>query len=251
MQDQDKYILQSVDTALMVLDLFGKHKELGVSEVAELMQIGKSTAFRVLTTLENRNYLIKQANAKYCLGLKMFSLGNIVKNRFAIRKAAKPYLHELGKQTGETAHLVVWFDEMNVIFVDKVLSSSSIRMDSYVGFNMNAHLTASGKALLSVRSDEQVRFYADHTVFERKTDKTIMTTAGLLKEIEQIRRNGYAIDDEESEVGLICYAAPVVDQYGNGVAAFSVSGPAHRMIEQRDNCIDWVRQMARELSGLL
>lgn len=251
MQDNEKYILQSVDNALMILELFGQHKELGVSEVAELMGIGKSTAFRTLTTLENRKYLYKMPNAKYSLGLKIYSLGHIVKNRIAIKDLVQPDLIKLSKMTGETAHLVVWYDERQVIFVDKVLSSSSIRMDSYVGFIMDAHLTASGKSLLSVLPDDKIRQYSDHMVFVQKTPKTIMTAAALFEEIYQVRRQGFSIDDEESELGLICYAAPIVDKMGTGIAAVSISGPAHRMIENRDNCAACIKQVAAEISDKL
>lgn len=251
MQDNDKYILQSVDNSLTVLELFGEYDELGVSEVAELMKIGKSTAFRILATLEHRNYLLKQNNLKYSLGMKVFSLGHVVKNRVAIRMMAHPYLQRLSKLTGETAHLVIWSDETQVVFVDKVLSSASIRMDSYVGFIMNAHLTASGKSLLSVASEDQLRYYTEHTLFERKTPNTIMSADDLLQEIAVIRQNGYAIDNEESEQGLICYAAPIVDKLGTGLAAVSISGPSHRMFEQRENCIKCVKQIAKEISQAL
>lgn len=251
MQDNEKYILQSVDNALMVLELFGKHKELGVSEVAELMGIGKSTAFRILATLENRKFIYKQPGSKYSLGLKIFSLGHIVKNRVAIKDLAHPYLAKLSHMTGETAHLVVWYDDSQVIFVDKVLSNASIRMDSYVGFIMNAHLTASGKALLSALPDEKIREYADHMVFTKKTPKTIMTAAALFEEIRKIRKEGYSIDDEESELGLICYAAPIIDKLGNGIASVSISGPSNRMIENREASTRCIRVLAKEISESL
>lgn len=251
MQDNDKYILQSVDNSLIVLELFAENKELGVSEVAELMNMGKSTAFRILTTLENRHYLHKQKNSKYCLGLKLFSLGHIVKNDILIKDFTYSYLTRLTNQTGETSHLVMWYDKNKVIFVEKVLSKASIRMDSFVGFTMNAHITASGKTLLAALSDDRIREYTDYMIFEPKTPNTIVTAAALIEEIRKIRENGYAIDNEENERGLICYAAAVYDSMGEAFGAISISGPTERMTENRDKNIQCLKMIAQEISNSL
>lgn len=251
MQDNEKYILQSVDNSLVVLELFGKYKELGVSEVSELMNIGKSTAFRILATLENRNYLLKQENSKYRLGLKLFSLGHVVRNELLIKNHAYPFLKKLTTMTGETSHLVIWYDTYNIIFIEKVLSSSSIRMHSHVGYVAKAHLTASGKALLSACPDDEVRYYADNTVFEQKTPTSIMTAAQLFSNIREIRENGYAMDDEESEAGLTCYAAPIIDPLGHAIASISISGPTQRMLEKQEVHINWVKQIADEMKNTL
>lgn len=251
MENSNRNILRSVENTLSVLDLFGVHEELGVSEVANLMGIGKSTAFRILTTLEVKKYLIKLPNMKYCLGIKLFSLGHIVKERHSLKAVATPYLKKLSEMTGETAHLVVWYDEQQVIFIDKYLSKSAISMKSFIGFIMPAHLTASGKVLLSGQTEDQLLDYAESVSYIQKTDYTIMNKEDLIKEINMIRENGYAIDREESEIGLICNAAPIIDHTGQTIGALSTSGPAHRMLENTSHNIHCVMEVAKEISDSL
>jgi len=247
----EQYILQSVDNALSVLELFIGHDELGISDVAELMQIGKSTAFRLLATLENRGYLLKLPNTRYCLGMKLFSLGTIVNKKLTIINLIHPFLEKLCHETGETAHLVIWYDEKQVIFIDKVLSSAAIRMDSYIGFIKAAHLTASGKALLSSLPEARLKEYAAHTVFTPATPNTILTASQLFRAMEDIRNNGYAIDDQESEPGLVCFAAPIIDATGQALAAVSFSGPSGRMMEHKERNIAILKRIASRIMSSL
>lgn len=248
---ENKNILQSADNALAILELFSDHEELGVSEVGTLMGIGKSTAFRLLSTLVNRKFLIKLSNNRYRLGLRLFSFGQLIKERLSIRDLVNPHLVELSKCSGETAHLVVWYDDFHVIFVDKVLSSSVIRMDSYIGFVLPAHLTGSGKALLSTLTDEKIDRYIQQTDFIAKTSNSIVNRDTLLKEIEEIRKCGYSLDNEESEVGLFCTAAPVIDTFKIAQGAISISGPTSRMKTHLDENIKFLLKTAAAVSSEL
>jgi len=248
MEKKEQYILQSADNTLAVLELFREYEELGSSEVAAIMGIGKSTAFRLLSTLENRRYLIKLPNNKYGLGIKLFSLGQIVKKRLSIKNVIHPYLLELSKISGETTHLVVWYDELNVIFIDKVLSSAAIRMDSYEGFILPAYFTGSGKALLSTLPDDKVYEYARNTKFVQRMPNTINSAARLYQEIDIIRQKGYALDNEESEPGLFCLAVPLVDKMNITQCAVSISGPALRMKENLEGNIELILRMSQDIS---
>jgi IclR family KDG regulon transcriptional repressor len=244
----DKYILQSVGNALDILDLLTEHEELSVPEVSRLTGLGKSSVFRLLATLESRNYVRKTENAKYRLDIKLTAMGNTVLNRMEIINYAHPHLMELTRVSGETSHLVIWDRGTNVRFVDKVLSSSMIRMDSWVGFCRTAHLLGSGKALLAFQSEQFRRTYMNMVDFSPMTPNSIVTAARLEEVLAQIREQGYACDDEESEIGLYCLAAPIRDMNGDVVAAVSISGPAERMKENRDKNIALVKQTALDIT---
>lgn len=252
-QDNDnRYLLQSAANTLDVLEAFAIHPELTINEVVELTGIGKSTVFRILYTLESKNYLSRTKNGAYQLGIKLFSLGKVVESQLGIINLAHPFLVDLAAKTGETAHLVIWKDKKNIMFIDKVLNAnSSLRMDSYVGFCREAYLTASGKALLSTLSEEQLQSYIDMTEFVRHTDTTITSGSALRRNLEEIHSRGYAIDNEESEQGLVCMSTPIYDSFRHAIASISFSGPAGRMWANQERNTIALKRIAAALSAKL
>lgn len=250
MSDQDnKYILQSVANALDILDLLTANEELSVPEVARMTGLGKSSVFRLLATLEDRHFVRKTDAAKYRLDIKLSSMGNVVLNRMEIIQYAHPHLMELTRVSGETSHMAIWDRGTNVRFIDKVLSPSTIRTDSWVGFCRAAHLLACGKALLAYQSKEFQQNYMALADFSPLTANTIVTAAQLYAELDRIRQDGYAMDREESEVGLTCFAAPIQDSTNSIIAAISISGPTQRMQENSQRNIALVKQTALDISN--
>ncbi|PKM59901.1 MAG: IclR family transcriptional regulator [Firmicutes bacterium HGW-Firmicutes-4] len=249
--NNEKYLLQSVDNALALIDLLCQNKEMSLSEIANAMKLGKSTVFRLLFTLENRNFLYKDRNSKYRLSLKFTSIGNLVQRRMELVSLAHPFLEDLTKKTGETAHLVIWNSPNDVIFIDKVLGNSTIRMDSMVGMIRTAHLTATGKSLLAFSDKTVKEDYLKNVRFERKTTTSIKNKTELLEELVNIREKGYSSDDEESESGLTCFGAPLIDHYGHSVAAISISGPTERMNSRKNTLISQVKETAFQISSYL
>ena len=141
---------------LDVLDLFGKHGELTVPELSALTGWSRSSIFRMLATLEAKKYVRKTADAKYSLDVKLISLGNAVTGRLEVIQFGHPFLVELTAATGETSHMGVLDRDVYIRFVDKVLGTSSIRMDSIVGLRRKAHLVGCGKVLLAYRPPAEV-----------------------------------------------------------------------------------------------
>lgn len=248
----NEYILQSVDMALQMIELLGRQTSLGVAEAAKQLGIGKSTAFRLLTTLEHRGFVKKDENAKFRLALKMVYLGSQVLDSFDIGRVAHPFLEELSRCVGETVHLVVLGDNNNACFIDKVVNqSSSFRMESTVGAQKPAYSTATGKVLLAYRDEGFQRSYARETQFCHYTEQTLRDGDALLRELANIRALGYGLDAEESEQGLFCIAAPIFDYSGQAVAAVSASGPSVRMIPRREEILQCVRDASRRISEAL
>jgi DNA-binding IclR family transcriptional regulator len=164
---------------------------------------------------------------------------------------ARPYLQDLSDRSGETAHLVVWADDINIQFIDKVAGRSTIRMASIAGMQMKAHITATGKVLLSHKSPEFIRRYMENASFVMETPHTITSPTVLTQILEDIRRDGYGCDLDESEDGLTCFAAPIYDMQNNVAAAISVSGPSERMRRCRHTLIDDVKKTAQMISNTL
>lgn len=244
----DKYILQSVANSLDILDLLAENEELSVPEIAKMLELSKSSVFRLLSTLESRRYVRKTEYAKYRLGIKFTAIGNIVKNRIEIVQYAHSHMLDLSRLSGESSNLTIWDTDTNVRFVDRVLNSQSMRTATWVGSTNYAHVLGSGKALLAFASPQHQEKYMESADFSPRTDNSILTPAQLRAELERIRERGYAFDNCEAEDGLFCIGAPIFDSTGNAVAAISVSGPESRMRKNEDRLISLVCQTAKDIS---
>ena len=247
-EKNDKYILQSVANTLDVLDLLGKHGELTVPELSAITGWSRSSLFRMLATLEAKKYVRKTADAKYSLDVKLISLGNAVTGRLEVIQFGHPFLVELTAATGETSHMGVLDRNIYVRFVDKVIGTSSIHMDSIIGLRRKAHLVGCGKVLLAYQPPAEVEAYIHSVNFEPMTDYSITSGNELRRELAAIREQGYGFDREESEYGLFCIAAPVRDANDTVIAAISISGPTERMRRNLERNIEQVRQAAEKIS---
>lgn len=245
---QNKYILQSVENALSVIDLLCEYEELGVSEIGKLLNVGKSTAFRLLTTLQSKNYVYKDENSKYRLSPKFLSIGNLVSNRMEIIHKIHPFLVELASYSGETSHLGVWYSKTEVTFIDKVTGKNSIRMSSMIGSNKIAHATSLGKSLLAFSDEEQINYYLNNVEYNLNTHKSIKNSEELRDNLIKIQTDGYSVDDEEHEIGLVCFAAPILVR-GKAIAAISISGPSSRMNSRKDEFTQMLKKIADEISS--
>lgn len=244
---EQKYILSSLDNALSILNLFVPHSELSAAEISALSGINKSTVFRFLVTLENRGFLIRNEKNKYQLGLKFYSLGQLVYNRMELISIIHPYLEQLTKVTGETSHLCILEDGYHIVFLDKALGTSALKMDTPLGMRQPAHLTGSGKAILAFESEQTIHQYMKHTDFDPKTTSSIRSAKAFLNALDKIRSCGYASDREEFEIGLTCYAVPILDVSNRPIAAISSSGPTTRMIPNQTQHVAALTAIAKTI----
>lgn len=250
-KDAGKYTLQSVDKALKLLDLFYGRQELGPGDVAALMDMNRSTAFRFLTTFEENGYLTKTERGRYRLGMKLFSLGQLAYSHTELISYSRPQLIRLAELCGETSHLVVMDGGTNVIFLDKGVPQSPLHMDVEIGRRYAAHHTATGKAILAFQPRTTVEQYLRTVEFDRLTDSTLCSPEALLDELRAIRAQGWSADREECIPGLTCFAAPIQDNSGRAAAAISVSGPTTRMLANEETNRALVQAAAAQISRLL
>jgi len=223
------YQVQVLDRAMAILDtLAAQPGDVSLFEIAEQLHLHKSTIHRLLMVLERHRLVERAAIGKYRLGLKLFELGNRAFSRLGIGERARPYLERLAAEARETAHLCI-LDDGEVLYLEKVEPSRTVRVPTSVGQRNPAHCTAVGKALLAYVADAELDEVVRRRGLEARTPKTITTPTALRRELRAIRSRGYAVDDEEIEEGLRCVGAPVRDHTGRVVASISIAGPAFRL----------------------
>jgi DNA-binding IclR family transcriptional regulator len=223
-------LIQSMARAAKILEhlAYNGNSE-SLSSISRALNLNKSTVYTLISTWEQLGYVQQnQDTGKYSLGLKVFELGQVVQSSMDLRTEAMPFLRELAAQYGETVHLAVLSDG-EVVYVDKVDSPRSIRIVSRIGGRNPAHCTGVGKVLLAGLSDSQLEKVIGERCLRRFTENTIIDPDGLKRYIHQVSEQGYALDQEEFEIGLFCVAAPIKNHQGVTIAAISISGPADRM----------------------
>ncbi len=224
--------LSSVANAILLLKAFSdEHSELGISALAERLHLAKSTVHRLASTLVDAGMLEQSAGGQYRLGLAVFELGSLVRRKLDLSFEAKPWLMTLREQTGETVDLSI-LDHDGVVCVNFLESQKVNRISSGIGLRKPVHCTAEGKVLIAFQTPQVIdRIIA--ATHEQRTPRTLTDPRALREELAKVRARGYAVDDEEYELGVRSLAAPVRDDTGSSVAAVGVTGPAQRLTKNR------------------
>lgn len=227
MSSADVANVQSVDRALTILDVLAKVGTAGVTELAAELGVHKSTAFRLVSTLESHR-LVEQAGdrGRYSLGVGVLRLAGATTARLDLVQEARSVCRQLAADTGETVNLAV-LAEHSALYLDQVAGSSALQSHNWVGQHIPLHATSNGKVLLCELEPSQLE--ESLPSLPRFTDRTITSRAQLRQELETVRQQGYAVAVDELEVGLAAAAAPIRNAHGDIVASLSVSGPSFRL----------------------
>lgn len=243
-------IIQSVERALRILDLFDEHTtELKITDISQLMSLHKSTVHSLLKTLQEYGYIKQNTeNGKYGLGMKLFERGNYVIQSLDIRHIAKKYLVDLSFKTGQTAHLVI-LDGKEGVYVDKVEGPMAVILYSRIGRRIPLHCSACGKALIAFMKENELQKILNDYDYFSQTENTITSEADFLKELEKVRNQGFAIDNQENEPGVRCIAVPIRNNENEIIAAISLSTLVARVDEtQLGEFAAQLKQAGSELS---
>jgi DNA-binding IclR family transcriptional regulator len=226
--------VQSLDRALDILEaLAGAGRGIGIVDLSARVGLHASTAHRLLATLVARGYARQSSRSqRYSLGTRVLQLGRSFHDRSDLRQEAHRYLQQLTAMSEETANLVMR-DGDEVVYIDQVQSPHLVRMFAEIGRRVPLHSTAGGKAILAYWDPPEVRRLIADRGLPGKTSHTITAQEDLERALAEVRRSGFAIDDQEQEEGVRCVAGPVRDQTGEVVAALSLSGPTTRMTRNR------------------
>lgn len=231
---ESPYQIQVLDRALALLEaLSHQGPDLTLAQISERLKLHKSTAHRLIMVLERHKLIEKNSNTgKYRLGLKLFELGTKAIGQLDLRERTRPFLERAVRETGETGHLCV-YDDGEVVYLDKIEPSRSVRLTSSVGRRNPAYCTAVGKAIMAYLPEAQVEEAVRKHGLDQLTRKTITSMLDLRADLAKVRSLGYAIDDEEHEEGVLCVGAPVWSVGEYPIAAISVSGPIFRLSHEK------------------
>lgn len=242
--------VQSVDRALSILELLARSGEAGVTELADALGVHKSTAFRLMATLEGHG-LVEQTEerGKYRLGVGLLRLAGATTARLDVVQEARPVCRKLAADTGETVNVAVLADRA-ALYLDQVAGSSALQPHNWVGQHIPLHATSNGKVLLAGLDAERLDDLLGS--LPAYTDMTITRKGQLRKELARVREQGYAVAVDELEVGLTAVAAPVRNAHGDVIATMSVSGPTFRLGPERvQEVVVLLRDAAAEVSHRL
>lgn len=226
---RDKARLSSVTTAVHLLKTFSEEEqELGISELAKRLSVAKSTVHRLASALLDEGLLQQNAeNGRYRLGVGLFTLGSLVRSRFDVANSSKRLLTELRDKTQENVRLAV-LEGRVAVYLHDFESPQTLRLRSGTGAQKPAFCVAEGLCLLSGLPSEALDKYLEAPRVAL-TSKTVLDSDELREKIRKVKRQGYAIEDEECEEGTRCLAAPIFQDDGRILAAVGVAGPRLRM----------------------
>lgn len=252
--EKSRYNIEALVRGLEVLSLFTPETPaLSLSQIVETLKINKSTAYRVLSTLEATQYLEQDAATRlYRPSVKVLRLGFTAINSIEIRQIAKPYLEKLALDLDETVSLAV-LDDFHTVYIERVRNQSIVGVVLGIGSRLPAHCSSLGKVLLAGLSPEELEENLARHELNAYTQKTITTREALLAELEQIRQRGYAVGDEELTLGLRAAAAPIFDGTRKTVASVNVTGLGIRITDQRlrDEIVPELLDATAQISAIL
>ena len=228
----DKSGVQSVERIFQLIESLAAHPAgAGLQRLAQDTGLAKSTVHRLLASLVSLGYAAQDENGRYRLTLKMFELSSGIVNSMDIMDVAKVHLERLAQRTGEAVHLVIR-DGQDIVYIYKT-ESGPMRMSSRVGLRSPLYCTGVGKAILPTLPADEVTNIWQHTTPQKLTAHTSVEFDALQAQLTEVRTNGYAIDDEENELGVRCVAVAIPGVGGRADSAFSISGLAPYMTPER------------------
>lgn len=248
-QAEAKGSIQVIERMMSLIDALADTAEpMSLKALSRLTGLHPSTAHRILAAMTQSRLVDRCEAGTYGLGIRFLELGNVVKSRFSIRDTALPVMQELHEALGEAVNLGIR-DKDEIVYLERTSSGRSlVRVVYLIGARAPLHLTSLGKLFLAADSAANVRTYAERTGLPGKTPHSLTSFEQLEKELETIRRDDLAYDNEEAELGLRCIAAPIRNDEGTVVAGLSISAPTER---HNPNWTDQLRQATASISQAL
>lgn len=224
---QNKNTVLSVERAFEILEVIRDHGDVGVTELAETLDVSKSTVHNHLSTMAKRGYVVK-SEGSFRLGLRFLSFPDVLQKSNRIYQTAKDEVDDLVERIGERSQVLCEENGYGVYIYQQTVDRA-ITTNSRVGSRVSLHSSAIGKALLAFQPQDKVDRILDRDGLPAKTDNTITSRDEFAEELKRVREEGIALDDEEGIEGMRCVAAPIRDENNVSVGAISVSGPCTRI----------------------
>jgi DNA-binding IclR family transcriptional regulator len=244
----------SLEKGLLILELMSDQgRNLSLTEISQKLGLGKGTVHRILSTLRSRRFVQQDSTTKmYGLGVRTLEIGAAPKKEKYLRKVMTPFLRELHERCKETVNAAVWeYNEIRYLF--RIESEEMLRISTPAGARFPGYCAATGKIFLSYFSNDDIkRIYGRKNALKKHTPHSIGSLNALIREIEKVRINKVAIDNEEALLGVYCVAAAVLSAKGECLAAISISAPKNRVTDNKAaTFVKLVSETAREISNSL
>lgn len=245
----NRYTISAIDKALDVIETLADQEALSLLELSELLKRPKSSIYRIVLTLENRGYVTRsEENEKYTLGYKQLTIARKLLTKSSLRGSAYHEMKWLSDKYGDTVNLGVLIGG-DVLYIDMIEGSHSLRMNESIGSTSPFHATAIGKAIAALRYQNNFDALLELKPLQKITINTITDIGVFRKELTSVLDKGYAVDDEESVQGARCIAAPVFNLSGKVEEAISISGAIHRYsMNEVPGIADDVKKAANNIS---
>lgn len=241
---RSRYTIDAVDNAARILLMLVERPWLRATDVATELDVSRSTAHRMITTLLQRGLLrYNPGDTSYGAGYRLVELGMSVIGVGDLKSEVAPFLARAAAETGETAHLIV-LEGAEILFVSVAEGGHVIRAASRVGARVPAHATAAGKCLLAQLTPDELEALYPASKLASVTTATLRSRSALVDELDRVRADGYAANAGESEEELAAISAPIIDTRGTAHGALSISGPKERVLAHRERYVAAVRDAA-------
>lgn len=228
-QQAEKGSIQVIERMMSLLDVLADTAEpASLKTLSQATGLHPSTAHRILAMMTHSRLVERHEGSTYALGIRLLELGSIVKSRIDIRSIALPHMQQLHEAIGEAINLGIR-DGDEIVYLERTSSGRSlVRVVYLVGGRAPLHLTSLGKLFLASQNTAEIRGYAERTGLPGKTPHSLIHVEDLEQELDKVRKDDLAYDNEEAEIGLRCVASPIRDEQGVIVAALSISAPTER-----------------------
>lgn len=249
--NDEKYLLSSLSNALDILNELSTAPDMGITELAAKLSMGKASVFRALYTMEKKGFVKKVGDSRYALGMRLAILGNIANSGADEFEPIHYILEETARKTNVTVYLSTLNENLEVVFMDCAFGSALLQFRAKIGSHYPAYCSGGGKAMLAYLLGTEREEQLKNINFVRRTATTIGSYRELVAELEAIKRRGYSIDNGEGESELICYGYPVLDNEGKCICSFSISGPRITMMANQELFMGYLRDGLKELNSYI
>lgn len=226
-------MVQALSRGLKILEILSEHGMMTISEMAEILQVDKSTASRLVETLRYHDMVqLNKSAKKYQLGLRILNLGTSLEDSLSIIQIARPIIHDVSEVLKQSVHLGAFNNTMAYV-IDQSVKSSAYSLAASIGMIEPIHASSVGKCILAYRREERIDQMLENYEYVKYTDKTITNKEVLFHELDKIRKQGYALDDEEIAAGVRCIAVPIFYPIKQVRYSLGISGPVEQMTEEK------------------
>ena len=251
-------LVQSVDRALRIIEFLAENPTgAGITEISKSLGLSKGTVHRLISTLKERDFAYQSSNTQlYRLSYKILYLYNCISNNIDMFKVSRPIIRKFADKVDATVHLATLDEKRsNIVYIDRIEPMNSQKpfvMSSRVGKKAPCYCTAAGKMLLSQYSDDEIRDILNGEEYKTYTDKTIKNIDEFLEEIHKVRKQGYALDENEYDHGIICISIPIYNSNDKIDFAMSVTGLIlYTKAEELINLKDQLDEVSRKVSNAI